>query len=347
MRDQTLTTQMQEILKRLSLLEEKYAGLGQDMLSYLEGLYYSNGLTYWEYIHLDSLLGLQQPRTPFKDEVVFIVYHQMTELIFKLIKLEIDSLTQDRGDESEYLRPEAWLRRTGRCVNYFRHLSNSFDIMLSGMDTEELRKFRMALLPASGFQSVQFREIEIMSSSLEQLVRGGLPEEDSLSIEELYPHLYWKQGGIDLETGKKTITLTAFEQRYDEELIQLLHRFETRNLYYLFMQARPEIRQHAGIIALLREYDLHANVYWKLSHLSAASRHLRTIEGGAIEATGGTNWRSFLPPRFQRVVFFPSLWSQEELDDWGKAAVVKQFQAQIARHWMQGSAPVQDDEAGR
>ncbi|MEM6804720.1 MAG: tryptophan 2,3-dioxygenase family protein [Bacteroidota bacterium] len=323
--------QLTEILGRLSLLEEKYSGLGQDLLAYLDGLYYSNGLNYWEYIHLESLLGLQTPRTPFPDEVIFITYHQMTELMFKLVKLELKALTDDKGEESEYLALKNWRKRISRVVNYFKHLCNSFDIMLTGMDREEMRKFRMALLPASGFQSVQFREIEIMSTKLEHLIRGE--EVANAEIAERYPHIYWKKGGIDSDTGKKTITLRTFEAKYDEDLIQLIEQYSDQNVWYLYETATQEIREDQQLKQLLRDYDLHMNVYWKLSHLSAASRHL-VQENEAVDATGGTNWRSFLPPKFQEIVFFRDLWSEEELENWGKAAVVKHFQRTISSNWM-------------
>lgn len=325
--------QLTEILSQLNKLEEKYSGLGQDMVSYLEGLYYSNGLTYWDYIHLDSLLGLQNPRTPFPDEVIFITYHQMTELMFKLVKLELEALTEEKGDESEYLEAANWKKRIRRMNNYFRHLSSSFDIMVTGMDKDELRKFRMALLPASGFQSVQYRHIEIMSTSLANLLQEGQTDDESSSLEDLYQKIYWKRGGIDLETGKKTITLTAFEDQYDESLLHLISKYQTRNLEYLFGMAPEAVREDASVSEALKEFDQHVNVFWKLSHLAAASRHLVYGEKH-VEATGGTNWRQFLPPKYQRVVFFPGLWSEEDLENWGKAAVVQHFQQAFAKDWM-------------
>lgn len=325
--------QLTEILSQLNKLEEKYSGLGQDMVSYLEGLYYSNGLTYWDYIHLDSLLGLQNPRTPFPDEVIFITYHQITELMFKLVKLELEALTDDKGVESEYLVPENWTKRVKRMNNYFRHLSSSFDIMVSGMDKDELRKFRMALLPASGFQSVQFRHIEIMSTSLVNLLQDHQTDDEASSLEDLYQNMYWKQGGIDLETGKKTITLTAFEGQYDESLLHLISKYQTRNLNYLFGMAPEAVRSDPEVRSALKTFDQYVNVFWKLSHLAAASRHLVYGEQH-VEATGGTNWRQFLPPKYQRVIFFPGLWSEEEQNDWGKAAVVKHFQQLVTKDWM-------------
>lgn len=333
MADKDWKHQLTDILDKLNKLEEKYSGLGQDMVSYLEGLYYSNGLTYWDYIHLESLLGLQNPRTPFPDEVIFITYHQITELIFKLVKLELEALSANKGAQSEFLVEANWIKRVRRINNYFRHLSQSFDIMVSGMDKDELRKFRMALLPASGFQSVQFRHIEIMCTSLENLLWEGVKDEEQGSIEDLYQHIYWKRGGIDLETGKKTITLEAFEGKYDESLLQLLGKYQSRNLQQLFHLANPALKESAALRHELRLLDQHINVFWKLSHLAAASRHLIYGEK-QVEATGGTNWRQFLPPRFQRIIFFPELWSEEEKADWGKAAVVQHFQEGIAREWM-------------
>src|ERR1700739_3514613 len=74
-----------EIESRLALLQEKYEAMGQDMVSYLDGLLHADFLTYWDYIHLDTLLSLQSPKTPFPNEEIFIMYHQITELYFKLV----------------------------------------------------------------------------------------------------------------------------------------------------------------------------------------------------------------------------------------------------------------------
>ena len=73
-----------ETLDRLRRLNDKYTALGQDLNSYLDGLLYAEPLTYWDYIRLDTLLSLQNPETSFPDERIFILYHQITELYFKL-----------------------------------------------------------------------------------------------------------------------------------------------------------------------------------------------------------------------------------------------------------------------
>ena len=77
-----------DIIEKLEKLNEKYAALGQDLSSYLDGLLYADSVKYWDYIQVDTLLSLQKPKTKFPDELVFIVYHQITELYFKLVLQE-------------------------------------------------------------------------------------------------------------------------------------------------------------------------------------------------------------------------------------------------------------------
>ena len=63
-----------EITERIHKLDEKYQAMGQTLTNYLDGLLISNYLTYWDYTHVDKLLTLQNPKTDFPDEFIFIVY---------------------------------------------------------------------------------------------------------------------------------------------------------------------------------------------------------------------------------------------------------------------------------
>src|SRR6185436_5447603 len=137
-------------------LEQKYEAMGQDLSSYLDGLLYSDYLTYWDYIHLDTLLSLQNPKTSLPDEEVFIIYHQITELYFKLALAELRQIA-----ERETITCEFFIARIDRLIRYFQNLESSFNIMVDGLESDQFLKFRMALLPASGFQSAQYRLIEI------------------------------------------------------------------------------------------------------------------------------------------------------------------------------------------
>ena len=154
-----------DLQQRLEQLQLKYAVSGQDMLSYIDGLLHADFLTYWGYINLDTLLSLQQPRTPIPDEEIFIVYHQITELYFKLI---IKAIRQ--AAMSDEFTLALYKRQLKRVNDYFEQLIGSFGVMIEGMDREEFLKFRMSLLPASGFQSAQYRFIELISTDLRNLV---------------------------------------------------------------------------------------------------------------------------------------------------------------------------------
>ena len=302
-----------EIIDRLHQLEEKYGAMGQDMKSYLDGLLYADYLTYWDYIHLDTLLSLQNPRTPIPDERIFIMYHQITELYFRLT---LDAIAQLAA-----ATPNLGLfkRQLTRINRYFKQLIDSFDIMVDGMDRDEFLRFRMSLLPASGFQSVQYRMIEIASTDMQQLVHASKREltADVTDVKLLCSVLYWRSGATELASGKKTLTLRQFEQKYAAELVRFAEQYQGSNLRVLYHKLTLEEQQDAELIELLRAHDLNANVRWALSHYRSAVRYL-DAKPKEIAATGGTNWQKYLPPRFQRVIFFPELWATDEIEDWGK-----------------------------
>ncbi len=303
-----------EIAQRIQLLEEKYAAMGQNMESYLDGLLHADYLTYWSYIHLDALLSLQDPRTSIPDERIFILYHQITELYFRLILDAIEQLADREKPDLAFFK-----RQIGRVNRYFEQLANSFDIMVDGMDREEFLKFRMSLLPASGFQSAQYRKIEIASSDLPQLVHPS-KRELANGVDEvrlLYPILYWKSGATELATGQKTLTLRQFEAKYSDDLIEYAQKMQSKNIRRCFLQLPAEARADEELCNLLREHDLNANVRWPLSHYRSAVRHLET-KPTVIAATGGTNWQQYLPPKMQLVHFYPELWTEEQLANWGR-----------------------------
>ncbi len=304
-----------DMLTRLEKLEEKYNALGQDMQSYLDGLLYADYLKYWDYVHLDTLLSLQTPRTPMPDEEIFIIYHQITELYFKLSLSAIRQI-----NHADLLTLDLFKRQIGRVNRYFDNLIRSFDIMIQGMDKEEFLKFRMSLLPASGFQSAQYRMIEIVSTDLSNLVhhkkRADIGEKGS--IKDKYDNLYWRFGATELATGKKTLTLRQFEEKYSKRLLELAQESKNRNLYQAYKNLPKSEQQDEELLNLLREHDFNANIRWPLAHYRSAVRHLNR-EPEEIAATGGTNWQQYLPPKNQRIVFYPEIWTDEHLENWGKA----------------------------
>jgi len=307
-----------EIEERLAQLQEKYEAMGQDMVSYLDGLLHADFLTYWDYIHLDTLLSLQSPKTPFPDEEIFIMYHQITELYFKLVLHECEQITT-----AQPLSPEFFTIRLRRINKYFEALTHSFDIMIDGMDKEQFLKFRMSLLPASGFQSGQYRMIEIYATDFTNLVAKDKREElRNAAIEEQFECIYWKFGATELSTGKKTLTLKQFEKKYAKTFIELGRACAGNNFYALYKQLKNTEQSNSALEDELKQLDINVNVNWPLVHYKSAVRYLNR-EPEEIKATGGTNWQKYLPPRFQKRIFYPALWNEQELENWGKAWVEK------------------------
>ncbi len=304
----------EQIAAQIDKLAEKYKDSGQDLSSYLDGLLYQRYLTYWDYIHLDTLLSLQVPRTYFPDEEIFIMYHQITELYFKLIIHEEKQIVDDQSQEVNL-----FVEKLNRINNYYKALISSFSIMITGMEREQFMRYRMALLPSSGFQSAQYRMIEIYATPLENLVHESDRADYSAenSIEELYEKIYWKKGATDVNTGEKTLTLKQFEYRYTPRFIRIAREVEGSTIYHKYLKLPEKSRNTKALKDALRRMDLNANVNWPLMHMGSAYRYLSKGDK-AIEATGGTNWKEYLPPSFQKVVFFPKLHTEKELENWGK-----------------------------
>jgi tryptophan 2,3-dioxygenase len=324
-----------EIMIKIKQLEEKYATMGQSLSNYLDGLLYSNFLPYWDYIHVDTLLSLQNPRTDFPDELVFIMYHQITELYFKLSLRELEQIANNgrnvlpSGEDlgwKEKLDVKFFIARVTRVNRYFEALTKSFDIMIEGMEPEQFLRFRMALLPASGFQSAQYRMIEICCTDFLMLIDKDSREKfrnGNSPIEEMFENIYWKKGATELSSGKKTLTLKQFEHKYSQRLISLAKEYREKNIWKKYRSLSAEEQKNPDLVSALRQLDVNVNVNWPLVHYKSAVRYLHQDEK-EIAATGGTNWQKYLPPRFQKRIFYPELWSEKEKEDWGKSWVENQ-----------------------
>ena len=314
-----------KLLEKIKLLADKYSATGQDLYSYLDGLLYSDFVGYWNYIKLDTLLSLQKPKTDFPDEKIFIIYHQITELYLKLCLTEIEHINKngrkvlETGEDvgwNKTLKLDLFIEKLKRINRYLNKMIDSFDIMIDGMDKNEFMKFRMALLPSSGFQSVQFRMLEIRSTDLNNLANNTR----KTSVNSIYEKLYWKKGANELSTGEKTYTLKQFERKYNERLLKLCNKMTSKNILAKYRELTKKDQKNKQLISLLREFDINVNVNWKLAHYKSAIKHLKN-KNKFISATGGTNWQSYLPPKFQTIIFFPNLWSNKEKMEWGKAWV--------------------------
>ena len=308
----------EDILSRIKLLQKKYSAMGQDLSSYLDGLLHADFLTYWDYIHLDTLLSLQTPRTSFPDEEIFIMYHQITELYFKLSLHELKQIANQENPDLAFTT-----KRIQRVNRYFMNLTHSFEVMVDGMERNQFLQFRMSLLPASGFQSAQYRMIEIFATDFINLVdkdHRSKFENGEHSIEEMFKFIYWQAGATELATGKKTLTLDQFEEKYSKQLMDLAKSNLDGNLLMIFQKLEASGADLGELKAALRGLDVLVNVNWPLSHYKSAVRYLQK-DPEDVKATGGTNWQKYLPPRFQKRIFYPTLWTDQEKNDWGKSWV--------------------------
>ena len=298
---------MDELIQKI---QEKYTALGQNPETYLKGLLYSKPLTYWDYVQVDALLNLQVQRTDFPDEMIFIIYHQITELMLRLIKHELGQVIFTADVNTAF-----FVEKVERCSRYAEVLTSSFAVMSRGMNYEDYNKFRLSLAPASGFQSVQFREIELFTTDLINLVKHGFKDK-ATSVESSFDYLYWLDAGLDRKTGKKSLTLQQFEEKYLEHLIGLAHQCSHINIARKFAGIQTSDPNYEALKAAFRKFDYLFNIKWPIVHLGTAESYL--IEKGVKrEATGMSDWQKYLHPSYQRRIFFPNLWSEEELKNWG------------------------------
>jgi tryptophan 2,3-dioxygenase len=140
------------------------------------------------------------------------------------------------------------------------------------------------------------------------------------SIEKQFEQIYWKFGATELSTGKQTLTLKQFEKKYVVAFIALANGVKQSNLWQCYLKLKVKGADLTEAEHLLKRFDVLVNVNWPLAHYKSAVRYLNR-EPEEIKATGGTNWQKYLPPRFQKRIFYPALWSEEEKEEWGKAWV--------------------------
>jgi tryptophan 2,3-dioxygenase len=303
-----------KIQEQLDQLHDKFEAINQNTSTHLEGLLWAKPITYWDYIQTDALLSLQTQRTTLPDEMVFVMYHQVNELLFKMILWEMNQLCHNEKPTTDY-----FTEKLGRISRYFDMLTTSFDIMKDGMEPEQYLKFRNTLTPASGFQSAQYRLIEFSSTDLINLIdnRFRVTIDRNTPYEHAFEHLYWQAAGKDYKTGEKSYLILEFERKYKDEFLRQMESYNTTNIWQKFKQLPIEDQTNTDLINAMRHYDKTVNITWVMGHLNAAKKYIESGHGNG-EATGGSDWKKYMHPKYQRRIFFPELWSEEELKNWGE-----------------------------
>ena len=124
-------------------------------------------LTYGSYLRLPELLAQQVPQVvpPAHDELLFITVHQAYELWFKQLLHELTAVRDTMLASTDGVRLTWRARHMLRRVHVIERLLVSQIDVLETMTPQDFLEFRAALAPASGFQSVQFRELEFLSGA--------------------------------------------------------------------------------------------------------------------------------------------------------------------------------------
>jgi tryptophan 2,3-dioxygenase len=142
--------------------------------------------TYSGYLHLDEVLGAQRPLSDRHDELLFIVIHQASELWFKLALHELRAASRWFGEGDH--RPA--LKAIARVKAIQRTLTEQWSV-LATMTPSEYAQFRPILGPSSGFQSVQYRELE---EAMLELYAAFNAWRGDVTLEAVYadPHGHWE-----------------------------------------------------------------------------------------------------------------------------------------------------------
>jgi tryptophan 2,3-dioxygenase len=242
------------------------------------------GLSYGTYLKVPDLIELQQLQSnpPAHDELLFIVVHQVYELWFKELLFELET-TRDLLFAGEIVRAIHLLRRAHEIE---RVLVEQVSV-LETMSPQDFLEFRSKLSPASGFQSVQFREIEIVSGLEDTRIASHLgegEEERGRLARRLEEPTLW-------DAFCSLLTAGGLPMPDDDP--------ETRQRSLVEMtRSHPEL--FAVSEALLTHDELFA--LWRLRHVLMVERMI-----GSKTGTGGTSGSTYLRSTLDRR-FFPELW---------------------------------------
>ena len=255
-------------------------------------------LSYNKYLRVQDLIGLQECLSDpaHDDELLFITIHQAYELWFKVILQEIDAAINVMSQD----RPAAAERALRRVVEIEKLLVNQIHI-LETMSPINFLQFRDQLNPASGFQSMQFREIEFSSGLKDEAILDAFGE-DSFANERLAarfarPSLgeafysLLQRRGLEAPLDESNLSADERKRRYGKRtraVLELLTHFEERYEEFKLAEA-------------LLEHDEYFSL-WRSHHIKMVERMV-----GAKRGTGGSEGIGYLRTTLDKK-FFPELW---------------------------------------
>ncbi len=248
-------------------------------------------LTYGSYLRLPELLAQQVPQAdpPAHDELLFITVHQAYELWFQQLLYELGA-ARDAMTADETWRARQLLRRSHVIE---RLLVSQIDV-LETMTPQDFLEFRAKLAPASGFQSVQFRELEFLSGLKDKRFVARFraltaAERERLARRLAEPSLWDAYLSLLRSRG-----LPAGNS--DQVLSALVSIARDRASHDDLWQLAEDLLTHDEIAGL-----------WRARHVQMVERQIGTKSG-----TGGSTGAPYLHNRVP-LRYYPLLW---ELRDW-------------------------------
>ena len=147
-------------------------------------------ITYDSYLDILKLEQLGHPTTDLLGERLFINVHLICELLFGLIIRQVDEFALQPNLEDT--TPSRWIEVATRLRNYYLVLTKTMSLLVTNFSKDEFMPFRSNLEPASGFQSLNYRIIELKFTHLDNLaVKEERQNLQGLSVEEKLQKLYW------------------------------------------------------------------------------------------------------------------------------------------------------------
>jgi tryptophan 2,3-dioxygenase len=242
------------------------------------------GLSYASYLRLPELLAQQRLRSdpPAHDELLFIVVHQAYELWFKEVLFELES-ARDHLFSRDVVQA---IHLFQRCHEIERVLVEQVAV-LETMSPQDFLQFRANLSPASGFQSVQFREIEFVSGLKDEHIVEQLGEDDE------------ERAKLQRRLGEPTLW-DAFCDLLSVNGLPMPADDPDARMASLVLMTREHPDLFAVSEALLTHDELFA--LWRLRHVLMVERQI-----GSKTGTGGSSGATYLRSTLDRR-FFPELW---------------------------------------
>ena len=257
---------------------------------------FSQSMTYGDYLHLDELLGAQQPRSPDHNEMLFIIQHQTSELWMKLMLHELRAAIADVAKDE---LSDAF-KKLARVSKIMEQLVHAWDV-LATMTPPEYSAIRPYLANSSGFQSAQYRCIEFALGNKNAAMlkphahRPNLLAQVQAAFEA--PSLYDEALRLLARRGL-AIPASHFERDWTQPYA------ESDEVEQAWLVAYRNPKAHFDLYQLGEELtDLEdAFRLWRFRHVTTVERVI-----GFKRGTGGTGGVSYLRKMLD-VVLFPEIW---------------------------------------